>query len=200
VPDSGYYASGTLLKVTLADGTVTTIDAPPSNLANVIIDYLAADATGVVYTYEDQIALASRLMLVSGGPPSPLVQGLRLTEVAETALDASSAYWVSDGGALMKVARTGGAPVTLATGLPLPTSLAVDGAFAYVTCQGTATAGATGSLVRVPLTGGAFETLLTGLVSPGSIALDATNVYWREIGRPNPDPSAAQGTISKLAK
>jgi sugar lactone lactonase YvrE len=94
------------------------------------------------------------------------------------AVDATSVYWttsaggVAGAGTVMKVALSGGDPVTLASGQESPESIAVDGTSVYwLNNYG-------GTVMKVPLAGGNPVTLASVQSFPRGIAVDATGVYW----------------------
>jgi hypothetical protein len=86
-------------------------------------------------------------------------------------LDATSVYWTTGDGKVMKAPLDGGAATTLFDdgGISVPQGLAVDATNVY-----WATAGAVKS---VPLGGGQAMTLATGSDAT-AVAVDGTHVYW----------------------
>jgi len=121
-------------------------------------------------------------------------------------IDETHVYWTTYyGGTVMKVAKTGGAPVTLASGQQSPGTIAVDGTFAYwnagtqllkapLAGGGPVTPFGTGgevhyrdgylytvdltNVVRIPVGGGAVETVAATSSAANQLELDATHVYW----------------------
>ncbi|HKA42691.1 MAG TPA: hypothetical protein VKF40_11945 [Burkholderiales bacterium] len=77
-------------------------------------------------------------------------------------------------------------PVVLASGLLVPSSLAVDQATVYWTTYGHADAwnGATGdgSVMSVPRSGGTPLTIASGQRGPHTLQIDATYAYWANTG------------------
>lgn len=107
--------------------------------------------------------------------------------------DASGVSWAAydasaggAGGSIGRVAKSGGAMATLASGLGGINAVASDGTYVYWTEYVLATAA--GAVKRVPVGGGVVEVLATGTPAgsvydvffPGGIALDADFVYWGE--------------------
>ena len=89
------------------------------------------------------------------------------------AADATSVYWteLTANGSLMKVARTGGGavPLATATGNNLPHQVTVDAANVYWTVSN--------AVNKIPIAGG--ETQLIGSYSnPGDIVVDSKGIYW----------------------
>ncbi len=95
------------------------------------------------------------------------------------ALDATSIYWVENrvnGGALKKVAKNGGNPVTLSPNLSEPTAVVVDGSYAYVLERN---GGSNGMIHRVPINGGNTELVVGGLSnSQNNLVQWGQNLYW----------------------
>jgi hypothetical protein len=93
------------------------------------------------------------------------------------AIDDSHVYWVSlpggsgSDGTIMRVAKTGGTPETLASGETDPVEIAVDGTYVYW-ARSTG-----GTIVRVPRGGGTIATVATTPNVRG-FAVDTTHAYW----------------------
>jgi hypothetical protein len=106
-------------------------------------------------------------------------------------VDAQSYYWVSEAtgeGAIMKLARSGGAPVKLAQGLVQPDSLQIDDSSAFWLGYGMHA-----GIQRVSLAGGAPEELVS-VSAPVPIrqtALDGTHLYYT---------NAAAGSVVRVGK
>jgi hypothetical protein len=108
-----------------------------------------------------------------------------MTNPTSIAVDATSVYWTDSGGncdsggcgRVMKVSLAGGAPTTLASGLPYPHDIAVDATNVYWTDSS--------AIMKAPLNGGIPTTLASGQSDVGYIAIDATNAYWTDgnVGR-----------------
>ena len=109
--------------------------------------------------------------------------GHRPDNPAGIAVDATSVYWVSQGGSIQKVPLAGGLPTLLAVeprrlASPSTRPLLLDGIL-------------NGDVKSVPIAGGAVTLLASGQAKPLHIAVDATTVYWT-----NDDP----GSLMKLAR
>lgn len=104
------------------------------------------------------------------------------------AVDATSVYWVNEvGGSVVKVAKSGGMPVTLVpSSLAMPTAIAVDAANVYWANGST--------LMQVSTAGGAPTMLASGQNAIGGIATDGTEVYWSTLG----GPADHDGTIAAV--
>ena len=94
-----------------------------------------------------------------------------------------------------------GVPVTLASGLALPTSIVVDAESVYWLEQGSS-GGSEGAVKKVPLCGGPVVTLAAAQNNPSALALDASHVYW-VVGAGPPGSAIlavekAGGTVSTL--
>jgi hypothetical protein len=106
-------------------------------------------------------------------------------------VDAQSFYWVSEAtgdGAIMKLARTGGAPVKLAHGLVQPDSLQVDDTSAFWLGYGTHA-----GIQKVSLAGGDVEDLVpvSAPVPIRQTAIDDGHVYYT---------NAASGSVGRVDK
>src|SRR6185369_10792454 len=86
-------------------------------------------------------------------------------------VDATSAYYI-DQTSVVAIPLQGGAPVSLASGQGLPTSLALEGEALYFTNF------TEGTVKRVPVEGGTPTVLVSGQSYPQFVALAGGNVYW----------------------
>lgn len=91
------------------------------------------------------------------------------------AADATSVYFTTSPGGVLRMPLTGGPPVTLASGPGSGDSIVVDATNVYWTAEVTA---ANWNVLQMPLLGGAPTTLVTGLPSASSVAVDTTSVYF----------------------
>jgi hypothetical protein len=74
-------------------------------------------------------------------------------------------------------------PLTLASSLSMPSSLAVDESRVYWTNFGSSLAAADGTVMACGIGGCAAPTVLaTGQAAPAHIAADSSNVYWNDLG------------------
>jgi sugar lactone lactonase YvrE len=99
--------------------------------------------------------------------------------VTGLAVDATSVYWCTGGGSILKAPLTGvpdgGAPTVLATGINFPNAVAVDANAVYVADYSD------GTVLSLPLAGvpdgGAPAILVSGLSEPAGLAVDGTTLY-----------------------
>jgi hypothetical protein len=124
----------------------------------------------------------------SGGTPVSLASSL--DNGSGIALDATHVYWTTIGtaaksyndGTVMKAPKGGGgAPVTLATGVPDPWGPIV---VAHATVYWADGGGGAGAISSVPSGGGEVRSLVSATIMPIAIAVDATNVYWTDDSAP----------------
>jgi hypothetical protein len=136
----------------------------------------AMDDAAVYYRNEEPRSLDLVRLPLGGGAPKviasrPYVDG-GYHAGAAVAVDTLGVYWVADG-VLIRVAKTGGEAVVLATDRRF-NALASDGKHVYWTV------GRDGLAVRrVAVSGGAVETLVEdAMLFPISVAVDDRFVYW----------------------
>jgi hypothetical protein len=100
------------------------------------------------------------------------------------AVDRTNVY-VAAGDGVFAIARSGGAPRRLASGLPNPADLAVDATGVYVASAGGNYPGGGrfgGVISRIPLDGGLPVTLASGQTNFGSMVANNTTVFWATLG------------------
>ena len=147
----------------------------------------------------------------------PTSAGESLTSIRNISVSGASVYWLDPpNGALDTVPLSGGAVVTLASGIALPhpsgpVALAVDSVNAYWTESGAyggccLKAGA-GTLKQVALAGGTATMISSGLDAPTAVAADGTHIAWTEAWRVGTSAigggaatTAASGLSSNLAR
>jgi len=99
-------------------------------------------------------------------------------------------YWVTLGGDVMRIDKSGGTPATIASGQLGANAIAVDSANVYWT-----TIFGSGSIMKVPLSGGT-PTMVASGQNPYDLAVDATTIYWSDFGT---DPGLTDGKIMKAS-
>jgi hypothetical protein len=143
--------------------------------------WLAVDGTSVYFTVGgNSPASGPGLMRVSktGGTLATIASQPDLSALA---LDATSIFWSASDGTLQTASLTGKMPATLASGLHVPQSLALDATSIYFAEANP------GRISKVPLAGGAPVPLATGVSFPQGLVVDASNIYWVEGGGAPPD-------------
>lgn len=112
---------------------------------------------------------------------------------------AGERFGVGNRGSIIALPLEGGTQITLASGLPSPTTLTVGAGNAYwielPSAAGTA-------IAKVPLTGGAATTLIRGSQtninsSSTGLAVGATSIFWTTQGGSS-DQIHFNGTVMKL--
>jgi hypothetical protein len=161
---------------------------PPTELARIPSEVLwvEVDATRVYFAGLSGQFTADIFSIPKNGGAMTTVASAVLTPGA-FATDAQFIYWASVGtfagedilsdGAVRRVAKTGGAVQTLASGLSFPLGLTLAGGNVYFGESGIAVGNTSSGLRRVPVDGGAVTKLLEGL-AVGPIAVDDTNAYF----------------------
>jgi hypothetical protein len=153
------------------------------------VQSIAVDATDVYWTsrVEGTVTKAPKVPAV-GDSTTTLVSGVQ--HPFGMALDDTSVYYTDcQAGLVMKVSKTGGAPLTLASDQHNCTGLTVDSTDVYFTTLD--------GVMKVPIGGGAVTVFAPGQSGPG-IAVDATNVYWT-IGM-IPDSQYGSGLVMRAPK
>jgi hypothetical protein len=160
-----YWSSGdgSVERVPKAGGAVAVVAGPGGS-----INGLAADGDDVFWTTDDAVYVAD----ASGAAPRRLVDGL--AHAGAITLDANSLYWLErDSGSVVRLARMGGVPVTIARGEAVAGGLAVDGGVVYWS---------TGAAVRAAAPGsGAAVVAALGHTKPvDALVARGGNVAWIE--------------------
>jgi hypothetical protein len=99
-------------------------------------------------------------------------------------------------GAVMRVAKMGGAATTIASGQWVPAGIAVDDRNVYWVDSGLADG--VGTVMMAAKGGGAPVVLASGQDSPGAIVVDASCVYWTNVG--TSAKNDADGAVMMVAK
>jgi hypothetical protein len=110
-------------------------------------------------------------------------------QVFAIAVDDSNVYWTVTGpgvGSVNMLAKTGGTPRLIASGLNFPSSIAVDSTNVYWTNNGG------GTVMMAPIAGGSATTVASGQSFPFGIAVDSENIYWTNNG------TSSGGTVMKV--
>jgi hypothetical protein len=157
---------GLIRKASKAGGAPITLFASQFNPTGIAVD------NGTVY-FGDGVNLRS---VPKGGGSSTILTAATPSQIA---LDATNIYWtdaISGTGAIRKMPRTGGSPVTLATGTTSPSGIKTDGVNVY-----WSEFSSPGMVWKVSVNGGTPSVLGTQVNNRG-IAIDptSTNVYWGE--------------------
>ena len=122
---------GTVVKVPIVGGTPTNLASEQTALSSIVVN-----STSAFWTTQNggqQPATVSSVP-INGGTSRTLFSATQ-HDLFGLAVDATSVYWVDDPpsgrGALLKMPIAGGGPVTLASGLSGPNSIAVDATSIY---------------------------------------------------------------------
>ena len=140
----------------------------------------AADAPNVYWmVYNDSVGnhpAMLRSVANSGGTANTLSTGPSKDEGwAGLQVDANSIYFAdSTAKAVMKVAKAGGTPATLSSGLTYPGSLALDATSIYVMDGMTAPF----SILKIAKTGGSPVSVASSLSNSEIMVIDGTNIYF----------------------
>ena len=167
---------GTVKKVALTGGPVTTLASGLSSPSTIAVDgtsvYWAEAGTSTI----KKIGInGGAVTTVTGGVSSPV----------QMAVDATSVYFKEGGSCpLYKVAKTGGLASSIVSSLGTVTDLVVDATSVYWTET-------TGTLHKVGINGGVDTILASMLNMPSHLVVDATNIYWTE--------QNAAGTVKKIS-
>jgi hypothetical protein len=143
---------------------------------------IAVDGTNVYWTNAGGANSTDGAVLSTpiGGGPVTVVVASTQGQPVEVALGSDTIYWVNEGqvgtgyiGSIVEVAKSGGIPVTLGTGIG-PGGLAVGSKAVYWSDDGVSN----DDIYSVPLGGGPVTRQPTGQGLAQWIATTATDIYW----------------------
>ncbi len=120
--------------------------------------------------------------------PQPIELATQQTAPTKIVVTATDILWLDEGGnmgveaigKLMRLPKSGGAPVELASKLAVPLALAIDGATVFVATRGITDGPAAGGVWSVPIAGGTPTKLALPRPEPTALALDGNTVYFAE--------------------
>ncbi len=177
------YLGGTILRMPLHGGPVTTLLTPTTRPLGI-----AVDSTHLYFTtfYGDVM-----VMPITGGTPVTFVPATSNAFVGGIAVNAVNVVWGSWPD-VVEVPLAGGTPTVLVTGQPTqssPVGIALDGLNVYW-------ANEYGGLVaKAPITGGPPTVIVSGFSTyAGGVAVDSVSIYWTASDATN------VGSIMRLAK
>ncbi len=206
----GTFIRGTVMRVPLSGGTVTTLANEQCAPAGI-----AVDSSNVYWTNTDYCGAATvnnpcpDAPLGSAGNPDPIdpgntvmsvpIGGGALTTLASNqnglwpiAVGAASVYWTSpDNLAVMSVPIGSGAPTVLVAEQYYPWDVVVDATHAYWVNVDDADNGSV--IMSVPLDGSGAPSAIAAGQSASYLAVDAQSVYWTNQGK-----DGADGTVMRL--
>lgn len=159
-------SSGTIAKVAIDSGQVTTI------MAGTSVNGLAVGPDAVYWT-----TARGEVVKIGSAGGSPTTLATVQDYATSIAVDGANVYWLvgmSDTTALMKVGASGGDPVELARWQgSANTQIAVDSKSVYWVNGG-------GALMKVGVEGGPIELAVADATLVTSVAVDGTGVYWTD--------------------
>lgn len=182
---------------------------PPHQILTMLVSLIAAacgsgNNAGSAFreAAPDAGATAEGGMETGFGKPASIAS---VGTISTLRVDAEHAYVASYGtttSSILQIPLSGGAPITLASGLMQTQGIAVTGTTVYFaeitsTPNDAGVYSNEGTIVGVPIGGGTAKTLATGQAYPYDLAADATNLYWVDIGQCL-GPASCTGSVMKV--
>lgn len=153
-------------RIPVNGGLADTIDLGSEDTRG---EFIAIDDAFVVWSYRELgnwTVVADR----KDGSGSIYHAGISVP-VKSIVTDPVFIYWIEDLN-LVQMAKSGGAPIVLATDMDVPIGLAADGESLYWVSE------AGGRVMKVPAAGGIPVTIAEGQPGPSSIAVSGAEVFW----------------------
>jgi hypothetical protein len=107
-------------------------------------------------------------------------------------------YFADSSGGLLKVPKSGGTPMPIASNVGIQIGIIVADATSIYFIN--ADNDATGSIYSVPRSGGTPKLLATNLPAPIDLRVDATSIYWLNLGTVMGQDVAADGSVERMLK
>jgi hypothetical protein len=174
---NGSAPGGVIKAIPLEGGDVTVLASCGCEPQAIAVDETGVYWTAVNVTDQSDVAAVMSTPL-GGGASKTLWSG---GDVGGLVVDSGNVYFaqsLNSGGAILKVAKTGGTAVVFAKNQPYPWALAMDSTNLYWTSNGGTKAS---SIMKLPFAGGS-PSVLASARDPGSVAVDSTFAYWTEQG------------------
>jgi len=131
--------------------------------------------------------------------PSPCANAtIAPVTVSWFALADDTIYVADSNGGLLKVPKSGGTPMPIASNAGIQIGVVVvDAASIYFVTADNAT---TGSIYSLPRSGGTPKLLATNLPAPVDLRVDTTSIYWLNLGTVMGEDVAADGSVERMLK
>ena len=172
--------SDAVVERSLAGGSLHTVASVSGPFGE---ETFAVDSSGIYWTMGSGDLVLSR---TSGGSVTTLVMQPNIG--GNIATNSSALYWSASppvmntptAGTIMRLLKSGGAPVPLVSTLNDPIGIAIDNDSLYwaqLNDQGTGCTSC-GAIMSAPIEGGVARTLVGNQNSPSGIISDTTSLYW----------------------